>query len=179
MATIWMLCNCIQKHRATVGIRVHYAHSTKKATMTTIHENDTGNGADDSNPIAGNPEAHEGEQAELSVIVFDLCHAQTLLAAAEMSNGLKEVAEGLRVAQEVGMRLLFVAMNRKERIVTCVPVANEHTVPKALHALAEVIEAAHHSVAWVFLPESLAPVMMPHLIQMQGQWESSIQGVVA
>jgi hypothetical protein len=130
-------------------------------------------------PDVNETNPHENEGPVLSVIVFDLAHSQALLACAEMAKDLKEVNEGLKIAQEVGMRLVFVAMNRKERVVTCVPVANEHTIPSALEALSGAIDASEHSVAWVMLPQELAPILTPHLERLQERWEKSTQGVIA
>lgn len=118
------------------------------------------------------------EPANASVLVFDLSDETTRMAAGVLAQSLPQVAEGLKIAEELNMRLLFIAMQRAEQRVTCVPVQDLDRVSKALSALTDVVSASTGAVAWVFLPDSIAPEILPHLELLQELWSSRTQGLV-
>lgn len=119
------------------------------------------------------------ELSEVIVLVMDLLNPDALSMAAQMSLELHEVAEGLRVAQEIEMRLLLVAIERHERKVSCVPVTEFVHLPKAIHALCDLISAQSRPVSWIMVPENMSGIITPHIDNMRRIWEERTQGTIA
>lgn len=122
--------------------------------------------------------AADNVAAEVVVFVMDLLDTQAMSMAAALSLEFHEIAEALRVAQEVQMRLLLVAMARQERNVSSIPVTDFTYLPQALQALCELIKAQDRPVAWVMVPEEIRAAVTLELEKISDVWTSRTQGVI-
>lgn len=107
--------------------------------------------------IAGSPN---------TVVALDLLSVQGLAIAAELSQAFKEASEGLKIAQELRMRYLFVGFNKRVNRCVCMPLADMGCAGDAMIALrAQLLgnsnKGAEDQTAWVVVPESWRDSLMP------------------
>ena len=100
-----------------------------------------------------------------AVIALDIMNANGLSVAAELAQAFHEVAQGIQIAQSVGMRFVFVAVRRGSSHCLCMPLMDLERAAAAMAALRQQLVqqgcVAEARLAWIFVPQALREQMLP------------------